>query len=73
LIVSILSIFPRMSEIPSPTTLLQELDARQDELLEQLAQLNQRAEALLKQYLDSRATNSAADNGDSPPKLAEAA
>lgn len=62
-----------MSDTPAQATFLQELDARQDELLEQLAQLNQRAEALLKQYLESRAVSPTSENGDSPPKLAEAA
>ncbi len=43
-----------MSDSTAPAILLQELDERQDELLEQLAQLNQRVEGLLKQYLENR-------------------
>lgn len=43
-----------MSSAADPTELLRELDARQDELLEQLEQLNQRAEALLKYCQENR-------------------
>ena len=44
-----------MSEsLTAPPSLIQELDARQDDVLEQLNQLNSRVEALLKQYLENR-------------------
>jgi hypothetical protein len=43
-----------MTSTVDPTELLRELDARQDELLEQLEQLNQRAEALLKYCQENR-------------------
>lgn len=42
-------------------TLIQELDARQDDALEQLAQLNARVENLLKEYLQSRSAEDEQD------------
>jgi len=44
-----------MSSAADPTELLRELDARQDELLEQLDKLNQRTEELLKYCQENRA------------------
>ncbi|MFO0870988.1 MAG: hypothetical protein U0935_18840 [Pirellulales bacterium] len=43
-----------MADSPAHASLLQELDARQDDLLAKLAELNLRVEDLLKQYLESR-------------------
>jgi hypothetical protein len=43
-----------MTESRSPRNLLEELDARQDEVLEELERLNERIERLLVQYLTAR-------------------
>ena len=48
-----------MPEPQDPRTLLQEIDARQDEVLEQLEKLNARAERLLKEILVWRDTTEA--------------
>jgi hypothetical protein len=52
-----------MSTVADPTELLRELDARQDELLEQLDKLNQRTEELLKYCQENRAAKAS----DTPP------
>jgi hypothetical protein len=56
-----------MSSVADPTELLRELDARQDELLEQLEQLNQRAEALLKYCQENRGAKAANANAAPDP------
>jgi hypothetical protein len=44
-----------MTETPKPGSLLEELDRRQDEVLEQLDDLNLKIEALLNEWLVTRA------------------
>ena len=43
-----------MIDLPNRPSLLEELDARQDQVLEQLEQLNARVEALIGQFTASR-------------------
>jgi hypothetical protein len=54
-----------MSTVADPTELLRELDALQDELLEQLDKLNQRAEELLKYCQENRVAK-ASDTSPDP-------
>ena len=49
-----------MSDLPQNYTLLDELDARQDEVLAQLDELNSRVEGLLNELLGSRLSTDAA-------------
>ena len=50
---------PEPQVMQDPRTLLHEIDARQDAVLEQLEQLNVRAERLLKEVLEWRAISDA--------------
>jgi hypothetical protein len=49
-----LEILPPMSDLPQETSLLAELDRRQDEVLAQLNELNERVERLLEESLAAR-------------------
>ena len=50
-----------MSDHVMQRSLLEEIDARQEEVLSQLHELNQRVEALLKETLAARQADVAAD------------
>jgi hypothetical protein len=53
-----------MSDHSARHTLLQELDARQDDVLRQLEELNSRIESLLKTCLSERERELAGDRAD---------